>query len=107
MMKKMIERIAILTGLPEGPPPKKVRVVSLERLLRVTGARGAKAAYLKRWRHVIHAQDYDFWVPHEVTHMLQEDAGMDTLSEECEQQAQWVLSIYWRLWPDHKPEMKS
>ena len=100
MIDKMIERVAILTGLPEAPPPDKVRVVSLATLYRYTGVFRAKAAYLKHGRQIIHAKGYEEWVPHELTHMLQVDAGHDPKTEENEKQAQWVQRVYWKLWPD-------
>ena len=104
MIGKMIERVAILTGLPEAPPPDKIRVVSLAMLYRYTRVYRAKAAYLKHGRQIIHAKGYEAWVPHELTHMLQVDHGQDPKTAENEKQAQWVQNVYWKLWPKESDE---
>lgn len=106
-MGKMIERIAILTGLPETAEPSAVREAPLSEIIKHTGKDYARAAYLRRWRHIIYAPGYEWWVPHEVTHMLQVDAGEDPGTDENEKQAQWVQSIFWRLFPPKPAAAKS
>ena len=102
-MGKMIERIAILTGLPETAEPSAVREVSIAEVIRRTKKRYARATYLPGSRQILYAPVYRFLIPHEVTHMLQADAGQNPMADESENQAQWIQSIYCRLWPKECP----
>lgn len=102
-MGVMIERIAILTGLPKTAEPQAIREVPMAEVVRRTMKRYARAAYLRGSRQIIHAPGYRFLIPHEATHMLQTDAGQDPATDENEKQAWWIQSVYWRLWPVEAP----
>lgn len=103
MIEKMMERIAILTGLPMPDSIPVVREVPWEELWNIR--RGAWAVYLRPTAdepdgQVLHVHGYAHLIPHEFTHHVQTEAGKPAASQECEKEAYWVQAIYFRLFPD-------
>ena len=98
-MGRMIERIAILTGLPETEPPSAIREAPLSEIIRVTRKSYARAVYVCATRAILYAPGHRWLIPHEVTHMLQCDSGVIPVTVVSEKQAWWIQNIYGRLWP--------
>ena len=102
MIDKMMERVAILTGLPNAKPPRKVEVFTFDAM---------PDQYKKYWAYydpntqgIVLRDDYQHLLPHELTHHLQARSGTNPISDEAEKQAKWVQSIYWQLWPEDYDE---
>ena len=99
---RMMERVCILTDLPVPATTPEVHEVPWDELW--DRRPGVWALYLKATNDgpakVVHAPGYAHLIVHEFCHHAQQEAGKAAASPECEKQAYWVQSVYFRLWPE-------
>ena len=96
--EEMQRRIALICRLPNGRLPKKIAPAP-RYLIRIKTGKWSWAYYDEALEEVRFLKEYENLIPHELCHHLQTLNGLRPASEECEAQAYWLQSIYWKLWP--------
>lgn len=95
-MIDMIACIALYTGLAVAPPPRRVEFVSPVVIQQHEGAQAAGGAYFGNGV-ILWSFAADSMLAHELTHYLQDRAGLDFRSPASERQARWLQINYQKL----------
>lgn len=97
-----MKRVCILTDLPLPSVLPSTRIISWREMWKMRP--GVWALYIAasgdQEAEIIYLTGYSHLVVHELTHHAQHLAGRPAASDECEKEAYWVQSVYFRLFPE-------